>query len=393
MAATRSIDPRMLDPLSGARRLDEEIRAAAPDTERQGRASPGLLGLLREAGLFRMWLPSEVGGTEIPVPEILRVYEQLARCDGSTAWITMIGSGTNYLLTALPPEVVHEVFAADPDIATGGLLQPRGRATRVAGGYRVSGRWPFGSGCEHCSWMIGGALVMEGDVPALDDAQRPIARMFAFPSEAVEIHRTWSVSGLRGTGSHDYEVRDRFVPEEHAFALLGERSAFPFAHGRLPLMGSLAVTVAAVLLGMARAAVDALIEQVASAGGGGAVVERPLLQERVAEAEALVRAARAFVFDVTHDAWTKAVAGDEVSPVDDLLLRLASSHAARACTKAAHLVFTAAGTAALYDASPIQRVHRDILAAQQHGVVAYYTYEELGRHLIGMDRPGRLIEA
>lgn len=378
---TRSVPA---DPLEAAVALGPEVAAEAERTERAGRISTELWANIRDAGLLRMWLPEEVGGSATDLPTIAAVCEELGRHDGSTAWVTMIGSGTNYLMTSLPEEVVHEVFAPDPDIATGGFLVPLGRARTVNGGYRVSGRWSFGSGCELTRWMIGGAVMIDDEgEPEVDDEGQRITRMFAFPTEDVTIHRTWDVSGLRGTGSHDYEVDDLFVPAERAFLLSGDRTAFGFPHAHLPLMGTLGSQLAAVLLGMARGALDAVIDQIAgSSHRTGPPKERPLLQARLAEAEGLIRSSRAFLYDALERAWSRAVAGEPATREDDFALRLAASHAARACTDVADLTLTAGGTASLYAKSPVQRFHRDIYAAQQHGLIAYYSFEGLGRELI-----------
>lgn len=376
------------DPLAAVTTLGPSIAAAALSTERERRVSTALLTSLRDAGVFRMGLPREVGGSATDLPTMLAVFEEVARHDGSAGWVAGIGAGTNFVLTALPPTVVHEVFAADSDTISGGTWMTRGRAVRVEGGYRVSGRWPFGSGCQHCGWLIGGCVVLDEGGPLLDDRERPPVRVTLFRGEDVVIHDTWTVSGLRGTGSHDYEVKDLFVPDEHSFRMADARGAFAFAHARMPLMGMLAAMLAAVLLGMARGALDTLAQQVRGHRAGGAPVkDRPLIQVRVAEAEALVRSARAFVFGTSERVWAKAVAGETIPLEDDVLLRLASSHAARACCEAAHLAFTAGGTAALYHDNPLQRFHRDILAGQQHGMVAFYSYEALGRDLLNEDPP------
>lgn len=374
------------DPLAAVRALGPSIAAAAADTERERRVSHELLDSLRNAGVFRMGLPRGAGGSATDLPTILAVFEEVARRDGSAGWITGIGAGTNFVLTALPADAVRTVFAADPDTITGGTWLARGRAVRVEGGYRVSGRWPFGSGCEHCSWLIGGCVVFDDGEPVLDGQERPVQRVMLFPRDEAVIHDTWTVSGLRGTGSHDYEVEDLFVPDEHSFGLFDDRQAFPFAHARMPVMGTLAVMLAAVILGMARGAIDTLTAQVRGQRvGGGLVKDRPLIQVRVAEAEALVRSARAFVFATSTRVWRSAVARETIPTHDDVLLRLAASHAARVSSEAAHLMFTAGGTAALYHDNPLQRFHRDILAARQHGLVAFYSYEGLGRDLLDQD--------
>jgi indole-3-acetate monooxygenase len=380
------------EPLRAAAALGPAIRAAAPEIERTRRIPADLLEALREAGLFRMVLPREVGGSATPLPAILAALEEVARHDGSTGWITMIGSGTNYLLTALPPDVVHEVFEADPDIATGGVVMMRGRAKRLTDGYVVSGRWPFGSGCEHCVWLTGGCMVVDdGGEAELDELGKPLARMLLFHRDDVVIHDTWRVAGLRGTGSHDYEVEELFVPAAHSFELVGTRSAFAFPHARLPLLGTLAVILVSVMLGMARGALDTVRQQMAGRDGGTAPTDRPLLLERVARAEGLLRAARAYVFDGADQAWRAAAAGKDAPPEIALQLRLSASHAAWACSEAVHVAYTVGGSAAVYDDSPLQRFQRDIMAAQQHAIIAFHTFEGLGRDLIAAPGPDDLM--
>jgi alkylation response protein AidB-like acyl-CoA dehydrogenase len=380
MASNRDVPE---DPLAAAIALGPKISAAADDTERRRRVSPELLGALRDAGVFRMGLPRELGGSAVDLTEMMAVLEEIARHDGSTGWIAGIGSGTNLILTGLPSGTAQEVFASDPDIATGGTWLPRGRARQVDGGYRVSGRWPFGSGCEHCDWLIGGCVVWDGDEPAVDDQGRRVIRVMVFPREEAVIHDTWNVMGLRGTGSHDYEVADVFVPDDYAFRIGTDLPSFSFTHARMPLFGMLAVTLAAVLLGIARGAIDAFGNYARSQRAGEQLVkDLPLIQVRMAEAEALVQSARAFAFGTAERVWAEAEAGETIPRRDDLLLRLAASHAARACTDAVHIVFTAGGTAALYADSPLQRYQRDILAAQQHGMVAFYSFQGLGKSLL-----------
>lgn len=383
MLAASSIREVPGDPLAAARELGPHIAAAAAETERNRRVSAELLSALRDAGLFRMGLPEEVGGSATDLPTMLAVFEEVARHDGSAGWITAIAAGTSFLLTGLPPEVVRASFSPDPDIVTGGTFLTRGRAVRVDGGYRVSGRWPFASGCEHCTWLMGGCEVMEGDEPALDDDERPVRRIMVFRRDEATIHDTWDVAGLRGTGSHDVEVTNLFVPDTHGFLIGDDRGAFSFPHARMPLSGMLASMLAAVLLGMARGAIDALVDQVRTREiGSGFVKDQPAIRVRVAEAEALVQSARAFVFRTVERMWECAAEGDEVPARDDVLLRLASSHAAQACGEAVGLMFTAGGTAALYADSVLQRFQRDVIAARQHGMIAFYSYEGVGRDLL-----------
>jgi alkylation response protein AidB-like acyl-CoA dehydrogenase len=382
-------DPTPENPLAAAIALGPAIAAAAVDTERRRRISPDLLQALKRAGFMRMWLPREVGGTAYAFPKILEVFEALARYDGSTAWVTMIGSGTNFLFTGLPRDTVHEIFEPDPDIVTAGFLSARGRAEGVEGGYRISGRWQFGSGCEHSDWLMGGCSIVEGDTPVVDDQGRPQMRMMVFPRDAAVIHDTWRAAGLRGTGSHDYEVEGLFVPEGRTFRLFVDRPDFDFVHGRMPLFSTLATCMGTLALGMARGAIDALVEHARTRRfGEGLVKDLPLIRTRVAEAEALVLSARAFLFGGVERAWSQAVANEEIAARDAVLLRLAASHAVRSSAEAIQLMFLAGGASALNESNPLQRFQRDILATQQHLITAFHTFEGLGRELLdeGQDR-------
>lgn len=380
---TSSTNHLPVSPVAAAVALGPTIEGAAKDTEQRRRISHELLASLRNAGLFRMGLPHEVGGSATDLPTMLATYEEVARHDGSTGWVTLIGSGNNLILTALPPETVKKVFTPDPNIATGGTWLPRGQATVVEGGYRVSGRWPFNSGCEHCDWLIGGCTVYHDGELMLNDEGQPTVRIMLYPRAEATIHDTWKVAGLRGTGSHDCEVNDLFVPAEHSFQLGVDLPEFSFPHARMPLFGMLAATMASVFLGIARGAIDIFVNYARTQRvGEGLVKDQPLIQAQVAEAEGLVRAARAFVFGTVELVWAKAVAGEDIPKTDDVLLRLAASHAARVCVEAVYLMYTAGGTAALYENNPLQRFHRDILAAQQHGMVAFHSYVGLGKALL-----------
>jgi alkylation response protein AidB-like acyl-CoA dehydrogenase len=375
--------------LASAIALGPQIAAEAAETERRRRISADLLAAIKGAGLMRMWLPHEVGGSASDLATILQVYEEVARHDGSTGWVTMIGSGTNFLFTALAPASVHAIFGPDPDIVTGGFFAPRGLATPVEGGYRISGRWSFASGCEHCDWMLGGCTAHDANGPILDEEGRAQLRMMVFRREDAIIHDTWNTAGLRGTGSHDYEVEGLFVPNEYTFNLGVDRPDFSFAHAGLPLFSTLASCLGATTLGIARGALDALIDHARTRRfREGHVKDLPLIRTRVAEAEAQLRAARAFLFDRVERVWALAAADREIPTREGVLLRLAATHAVRTSAEVARSMFESGGVAALYEGSPLQRCMRDALAAQQHVMTAFHSFEGLGRALLDEGQEG-----
>ena len=225
-----------------------------------------------------------------------------------------IGAGTSIISAALPEATAREIYK--PRVVTGGAQAPNGRAVPVDGGYRVSGRWGFASGCTHCSWLVGGTLVMDGDAPRMIDGF-PDLRTMVFPVSEVEIIDTWNVSGLRGTGSRDMQVKDVFVPEERAVSFLaGGKLHVDGPTYRFPVLGFLALTIASIPLGMARRAIDELLELAGSKtpmGSANKLRDRGVVQYEIAQAEAKLRSARAWLYEVTDAMWDRVVRGDEVT--------------------------------------------------------------------------------
>ncbi|HJQ84758.1 MAG TPA: acyl-CoA dehydrogenase family protein, partial [Candidatus Binatia bacterium] len=179
------------DLLARARGIAPLLAREADRTERERRVSAEIVAALAEAGIFRMCVPRALGGAEADPATMIAVLETLARADGSAGWSAMIAATSGVASAYLAPGAAREIYGAADGVA-GGVYAPYGRATAVEGGYRLSGRWPFASGCEHCTWLTGGTMV-EGA------GGKPEARLMLFPRSEVEIIDTWNVSGLRGT--------------------------------------------------------------------------------------------------------------------------------------------------------------------------------------------------
>jgi alkylation response protein AidB-like acyl-CoA dehydrogenase len=316
---------------------------------------------------------------------MVRVLEELAIADGSTAWAVGIGAGTSIISAALPEATAREVF--QPRVVTGGAQAPNGRAVPVDGGYRVSGRWGFASGCTHCSWLVGGTLVMDGDAPRMIDGF-PDLRTMVFPVSEVEIIDTWNVSGLRGTGSRDMQVKDVFVPEERAVSFLASQQRYVDGPTyRFPVLGFLALTIASIPLGIARRAIDELLVLAGSKmpmGSANKLRDRGVVQYEIAQAEAKLRSARAWLYEVTDAMWDQVVRGDEVSMHDRAMLRSACAHAAIESARAADTAYTLGGGTSIYETSVLQRCMRDTHAATQHVMLSPANYEVAGRLMLGL---------
>jgi alkylation response protein AidB-like acyl-CoA dehydrogenase len=274
-----------------------------------------------------------------------------------------------------------------PETMVAGVFAPNGRAEMTDGGFRVNGRWQWGSGTENADWVLGGSvLVRDGEV-LKDKRGGPRNHMMMFRADEVEFLDTWHVSGLRGTGSTDFQVTDVFVPEGRAVGYLmrgnPERPLYQF-----PNFAFLALGIAAVTLGIARAAIDELVELAQSkkrVSSKVTLAERPHSHLEVARAEAALRSARSFYYDAIEAAWSVALSGGEV-PVDLRRdLRLATNHAVESSVRAVDMMYTLAGGTSVYESSRLQRHFRDVHVATQHIMVGSNVLEQVGRLYLGVE--------
>ena len=383
--------------LGAARALSGRIRELAPAIEAARTLPPELVDDLRRAGVFGMWLPRELSGAETSPDELVRVVEVLSEADGSTGWCAAVAAGFGAVAAFLPEEGAREMYgggglrgpnARHSHAVTAGSLAPRGRAEAVDGGYRVTGRWSFGSGSLHADWLGGTCvLVDEGGAPVTLDDGRPDARLMFLPAADVTVADNWDVSGLRGTGSHDYSVDGAFVPARRTTPF----SFQPWPAGplwRMPPMSLFFAPLAAVPLGIARAAIGeltALAAEKTPYRSSRRLAERDVVQAMVAEAEAAVRSARAFLREALDEVWVATQLGEEVSLRQRALVRLAVLNASRAGCRAVDLCYEAGGATSIQATSPLQRQFRDVHAASQHVVLTFSGWETVGRVLLGLE--------
>lgn len=375
------------DVVAAAKRLAPQIIAAREDAERQRRTPAGLAAAIAEAGLYQMFLPKSLGGPELPPLTVFHAIEQLSRADGSVGWVAMIATDVSLLTGWLPPDAARKMCGTPANLRVAGSLRPQGRAITVAGGYRVEGQWNFASGIDNATWLYCPCIIMDGEKPRMTPAGAPAVRAMWLPAEAATIKDTWSVIGMRGTGSQDFLVADLFVPEAYT-SFLGDRPVEkgPLYRPRTVLTLLWAVT-AANALGIARGAIDDFIrlaEQEASTQSTALLRDRPFVQARVAEAEAILNAARAYVIDSVGTAWAAFEAGETSIDREIAQARLAITHGMHEAVRAVDLVFHAAGTNAIYARNPLERHFRDIHVAVQHNSAFPAHYEAAGKVLLGL---------
>jgi alkylation response protein AidB-like acyl-CoA dehydrogenase len=367
-------------------RLVELIRSSTSEIESGRRLPADLVEALTDTGIFRAGVPAAIGGGEVDLPEQLETFEELAHADASVGWCATIGAQTSVTSALLEPDVAREIFS-DPRMRVGGVLAPSGRAVTDGDSFRLDGRWAFGSGVTHCDWFGLCAVIFEGDAPRMV-GERPEARFLFMPTDQIAIEDTWDVSGLRGTGSNHVRAEGVVVPTARSFPLLGAK---PFHDGplyRIPLFGMLAVGLGAVALGVARRALDEL--DVLAAGKTPTGTLRPLgrrshVQMERARAEADLRAARELLYATVHEAWVRAVGGDEPTIEKRAGLRLAATNAVKRSAEVVDRAYEAGGGTSIYSTSPLQRCFRDVHTITQHMMVAPATYELAGRVLLGVE--------
>lgn len=376
----------MNDIVSQAAALKPAIAARAEEIEKGRRLPADLARTLAAAGMFRLSTPREIGGLEVDPATFLRTIETISEADASTGWCVMIGLTSSLNAAYLPVDVARRIFGP-PETITAGVFAPMGRALDAGDHYVLSGRWQWGSGAANASWLMGGAVVVADGEPRRLPNGAPDSRMLIFPAADARIIDSWNVSGLCGTGSGEFEVSELRVPKAHSVSLMTDR---PVASGALyafPVFGLLALGVAAVLLGNARAAVDELVELAGGKkpqGSARVLAERAMAQVTLAEAVARLRASRALFHEAVQQAWEKAQATGEVALAERASLRLAATHAARTSVAVTREMYELGGGSSVFPNCPLQRRMRDAYVGSQHMMIAPQTLELIGRFLMGL---------
>jgi indole-3-acetate monooxygenase len=366
--------------VDAARDLAELIEANADDGERIRRLPLATVRALNDAQLMRMCVPEVYGGPEVDPVTLVEAIEAVAHSDGGAGWCTMIASTTSSMASLLPEESAREIYG-DRTSITGGVFAPNGKgeATTLGGvdGFRVTGRWAWGSGTQHCRWVLGGALCDDGTF-----------RLCWFPQSEVTFHDTWYTTGMRGSGSLDYSVTEAFVPAARTIQPAVTRPVVRTPLSQFPNFTLLAAGVSAVGLGVARRALDELVDLAQGKKpqySSKTLAQSGFTQVELARAEGKLRAARAFLLDELRSAWATAVAGEEVTVEARTGIRLAATHAATVCAEVADVAFTLAGGTAVYDTSPLGRCLRDAHVVTQHIQTAPKLNETIGKLLLGLD--------
>jgi alkylation response protein AidB-like acyl-CoA dehydrogenase len=353
-------------------------RETADWSETHARPADAFVDALRDAGLFSLLVPENMGGAGLSAWELPAIFEAMARVDGSAGWTLALGQGL--LAQLVPPAVFRDLFA-DPKTTMAGSLNPvQVRATKVPGGYRFSGRGTNVSGCTHATWMVAAGLVVENGVPQFVD-NMPIIRVGVLPMKDCAIQQTWNTHGMRGTGSHDVTFEDFFVADDLTFT-------------QTEALMNLGASLAPVALGIAQHAIDAFVDLATNKvplGSRTLLRERPQAQMQLGEALGYLEAARSLFYETAAEAEARRVAGVTPSDAERARVSLGSVVAAQHSARAVDLIYDAAGLTAAQNNNPIGRCWRDIHTTRQHIRLASTRYEVLGRIALGLPAGSPLI--
>jgi indole-3-acetate monooxygenase len=375
------------DLLEAARNLAPLIESYRQESDRERSLPQDLVHALAHADLLRMYVPKSQGGLEVEPHICIQVLEALAKIDGAVAWNVFNWSLGGLFGARLSAPAAREVFASDPSVIISCSLAPKGHVQAVEGGYRLTGRWSLSSGCAHASWLVAGGTVMEGGKPRYREDGAPDVRLMFVPQSACDIIDTWDTTGLRGTGSQDFSLQEVFVSDERTFTF-PDGSAYedgPLYRGSI--FDGLVGLIAGVALGISRAALDAFTElatrkvptRTASLLGNRATV-----QAQLAQAEGLVRSARALLFETMAATWGPLSMGELLSENQSAVRMLAAVNAASSCAQAVDIVHRLGGSSSVYTTSRLHRCFQDLHVLTQHVGVSPWQWERVGRHFLGL---------
>lgn len=368
--------------LTAAEEILPVLREEAEPNEAGRHLTDAAATALRDVGAFRLFVPAVYGGPECDPVTALDTIALLAQADASSAWCAGIASLTSHTSCVLEPTVAREIFG-DPDSIACGAFAPNGRGSRVAGGWKVDGRWAWGSGITHATWMTGGTVTED----------RSFHQMF-FRRDELTVLDTWYTSGLCGTGSYDFEVQGAFVPEGRSVVLTSAKPTVDAPIARVSTFTLFCGGIAAVMIGVARRAIAEITELAdvkRPAQSNRTLAQSQIVQADVARAEVAVRASYSLLRDELSTVWETVLRGDRVPLEQRLRVRLAAAHVGTETCRAVDLCYNAGGGSSVYATSALQRCFRDVHTASAHIMVSPRSYETIGRQRLGLDIDASMI--
>ena len=355
-------------------RIDSECRIPEEITNR-----------MADEGFFRLLIPRSLGGAELAHPDFRKIVRIFAEADGSAGWCVNQNNVFSTNSARVPEETAQEVWTVQRNVVTNGPPMPYTKADAVDGGYLVSGRWNFSSGIPHATWVAALTPVYQ---PGQDEPSE--MRTMLLPKSEVNVLDVWNVGGLRGTGSHSFEVEDAFIPAARSYSTTaGSREPGPLYY--IPTTLLFCSGFATVALGAARSGLDSAIELAigkTQMGRETTMRDESTTQRMVGEAEAIWNAARAFLDESANAMWEGVCRNRDLTMEERINVRLSSTHAIRQAAKVVDIAYTLCGSSAIFAVNPIQRKFQDVHAITQQIQGRPTHYDTAGQFFLGLEPGG-----
>lgn len=379
--------------MSRATELVPLLAANAERTEQDGRVVLENIAACQQAGLLSLAVPKRYGGLQTDIRTFIEAAAQLARGCGATSWTVSLLNVCSFFTALFSKEAQSDVWGNNSGSLVAGSLTPNGRATPVDGGYLVSGKWPWASGCAHAHWVIVAAPVLERTTKA--GREDPAIEVILVPMSEVGIENTWFMAGMSGTGSDTIVAEQVFVPNHRCVAmsdLSDGKHATPFSEEILYRSAFVPVALAILAgpqLGLAQAALDLVIEKARSRALSGTTYQRqidgPGIQLDVAEAASLVRSAHLHLYSAVAEIDEWAQQGTYPDYLDRTKIRMDTGLAARYAREAIRVLVSVHGASSFATSNPLQRIWRDSEVASRHTAIRQDVNAELyGKALLGV---------
>jgi indole-3-acetate monooxygenase len=377
--------------------LLEKVSAIGPLLERHAaeeranrRLSQPVIGALKDAGLFRLYVPRTLGGLEVDPLTAARVTEEVAHYNTAAGWALMVANTSAWWCSKLSEEGTCRIYTSGSDAFIAGAFHPPMKAVQTNGGYIISGKSPLASNVHEAKWIFATALIMENGQPVMHNGMPHLIGVF-LDAKDCQVLDTWHTIGMNATDSNDFRAKDVFVAAELAFPLIPAAPSNKHYAGplyRYPAIGTaVASLIIPVALAVARNAVEVvknLAKEKVPFGSATPMKDRGTVQRKLGIAEALIQAGRAWLYQEITASWKKTQNEELISMEDRARMLLAVTHTNQSCAQAIEHVYTAAGTSGIYKNSPLAGYFTDAQVIRQHGFSNESRYETAAQILLGL---------
>ncbi len=376
------------DPIARARALIPLLQQAAPRIDAARELPPDVLDAMFAAGMFRLLVPHSCGGAELKPATYVQCVEAIAMGDASAAWCMNQGAVSMMSAAYMGLDAAREAFGGVRDVLAWGY-GPNGKAVRVEGGWRLTGKWSFASGSRHSTWLGGHCICVEQDgTPMRGPNGKPWERTALFRREQATIDDIWFVLGLRGTGSDTYSVHDLFVDDAHVFTRddAGERRE-PGTLYHFHQMQIYAAGFACVALGIARQTLDAFIVMAGTKAPAQSSLLRDnnTIQHIIGYSDARLKAARAWILQLLQDTYAELARPSELTVEQRVAIRQATTYAIHEARDVVTTIYHEAGSTAIFDDQPFERRLRDVNSVSQQMQGRRAHFDTVGQHMLGLE--------